>query len=186
MPKAIRHAAAARPSAAAPRRRSSTWHMLGLVGLLATLLIVSLPTAMVLVVGLLPTAVAITVDRTSGRYAAWCVGATNVAGTYPFLLEIWTRAHTVAAAQAIVGNVFALLAIYGAAGFGWFLFSAIPPVTAALQRIRSKSVIAELRNVQQRLVDEWGADIRLRGGADGQPPSRAADGFRPAAATPPV
>jgi hypothetical protein len=126
---------------------------------LGALLFFALPTMLMLAFALPPTLVAAIVDRTPQKHAAFCVGSMNLTGTFPFLLELWTGPNTLADATATLTDVFSLLAIYGAAGFGWMLYGAIPPVVGAFLVAISQRRIGGLRAQQQKLIEEWGPEV---------------------------
>lgn len=157
-----------RPQPPRKRRGGGRWGML-LVLLLAVPL--ALPTAMVVAVGMLPTAVAAIADRSATRSAALCVGGLNFAGTMPYLLAMWFGEHSIAAAMRTLGDVFVLLVMYGSAGMGWLLYLATPPVMATVLQVMAQQKIVSLRNRQRRLVDEWGEDVRGQPTRSKQEPS---------------
>jgi hypothetical protein len=126
------------------------------------LLVMSLPTAIVMAVALLPAGAAFMIDRSVGRHAAWCVGATNVAGLYPFLLELWNQGHTIPGAVALLSNVLVMLAIYVAAAVGWLIFLGVPQLTMTIVQARREKQIAELRAHQEQLTEQWGHDLALQ------------------------
>ena len=113
---------------------------------------------MILSIGMLPTLVAFFCDRTEHKYAVYCVGGLNFCGTLPFLLKLVSN-HSLSAAMNIMGNVFSLGIIYGAAGLGWLLFLSIPPVISTFLIIMSDSRVKSLKTIQQRIIDEWGSSV---------------------------
>ncbi len=117
---------------------------------------IGLPTVMILVVGMLPTIVALIVDRTPQKYAPFCVGGMNFSGVFPSLLTLWTTTHSFSRSLDILADPYALLVMYGAAGFGWMLYMAIPPVISTFVTVIAQRRSAQLRAIQKRLLDEWG------------------------------
>ncbi len=75
------------------------------------------PTMIVLMFALLPSGVAFVMERGKGVYGGVCVGAMNLAGASPYLVDLWFEDHTVEAAFAVLTDVFAILIIYGCAAF---------------------------------------------------------------------
>ena len=75
-----------------------------IIGLLFGLL----PTALVLVIGGLPTLVAVVVDGHRRHHLARCVGFLNFAGVAPYLAKIWMN-HTVLAAMRMLTDPFVWL-----------------------------------------------------------------------------
>ena len=117
------------------------------------------PTLILLFFGMLPTVVAFIIDRTPQRYSSYCVGGINFCGVFPFILELWAGDHTATAAVTILTDVFRLLLMYGAAGLGWMIYMAIPPVVSAFLRVNDQHKVAQLRKTQQDLIEEWGDDV---------------------------
>ena len=144
--------------AASPGKRVSltpVWIALTLVGVL----ILSLPTVILVFFGMLPTFVALIVDRTRQKYAVFCVGGMNFSGVFPYLLDLWAGEHTIGSAMEVLTDVFSLLLMYGAAGFGWMIFIAIPPVVGAFLTVMAQRRVSQLRRDQKELIEEWGEDV---------------------------
>ncbi len=118
-----------------------------------------LPTVIFLLFALLPTVAAYVVDRSPEKYECICVGGLNFAGASPFLLTLWAGRHTVDAAAALLTDVFNLVAIYGAAGLGWMLFIALPPVVGVFMQMSAQRRIATLKTTQTRLAQVWGPEV---------------------------
>ncbi len=55
--------------------------------------VVALPTVLVLAAGMVPSMVALVVDRAPNRTAGITVGSLNLCGVMPFLLELWSQPH---------------------------------------------------------------------------------------------
>ena len=121
-------------------------------------IILSPSSLMILSLGMLPTFVSFFCDRTEHKYAVYCVGGLNFCGTLPFLLKL-TSDHSFSAAMNIMGNVFSLAIIFGAAGLGWLLFLSVPPVISTFLIIMSDTRVKSLKSVQQRIIDEWGGSV---------------------------
>jgi hypothetical protein len=117
MAKAPQHA----PSAKMNKSRVFLYLMLAIpIGLMI------IPTMIVLMFSLLPSAVAFVMERGKGIYGGVCVGAMNLAGASPYLVDLWFDGHTIEAAFGILTNVFAILVIYGCAAFGWAIYATTP------------------------------------------------------------
>lgn len=148
-------AATAPPAPAGQSLRRGIWFVIGLM----TLAIISLPTVLLIFFGLMPSIVAMVIDRTDGRYATFCVLGMNLSGLFPFLTDIWFQVHTTDMAIRIMTNVFNLLIIYGSAGFGWMLYMALPPVITTFLSSMSQRRVAVLREKQAQIIEEWGESV---------------------------
>ncbi len=150
-------------AAVAPARRSggmSAGNKLAMLIAAVVALPLSLPTLTLLFFALLPTMAAALVDRGPHRYAWLCVGGLNFAGVSPYLLELWFGEHTLDNALTQLGDVLALLVIYGAAAFGWLLYMAIPPLVGGFLQIAAQRRVAVLRSQQKKLVELWGPEVK--------------------------
>jgi hypothetical protein len=118
-----------------------------------------IPTVIVLAVALVPTGVAFIVERGKGYYAGLTVGAMNIAGTAPYLADLWFKGHNVDAAVGIITNVFAWMMFYGAALFGWAIYSTTPSLVSTFMTMTAGRRITTLREQQKELVQKWGPDV---------------------------
>lgn len=143
------------PAASGKGLRWGIWLVIGLM----TLAIISLPTLLLIFFGLMPSIVALVIDRTERRYATFCVLGMNFSGLFPFLTDVWFQVHTTDMAIRIMTDVFNLLIIYGAAGFGWLLYMALPPVITTFISAMSQRRVAVLREKQAQIIEEWGESV---------------------------
>ena len=131
--------------------------------LLLSIILLKFPESIVLLlVGLLPTMVAFIIDKSSGKYATLCVGAMNITGIFPSIYKLWTGQNNFTQAIQIISNIFDLVIMYGAAGFGWILYIIIPSAVSALLNIIAERRISRLRSQQRDLITEWGKDVSVR------------------------
>ena len=143
------------------------WNLILGIGLVLMLLTAfSLPSLIVFSVGLLPTGVALIIDRSDQRTGTFCVGGMNLCGVFPYVMKLWTGNHTLTAAMEIISDVLSLLIMYGAAGFGWMIFLTIPPVIATFLSIIAQTRVKVLRATQQEIVVTWGPEVANTEGAD--------------------
>lgn len=137
----------------------------GAVLLFATGLFLFLPTVLLLTVVMLPTAVALVVDRSSSRSGWLCVGGLNFAAAAPFLFDLWFDDHSLEHATAIISDVFVIMMVYGAAALGWLLYMTTPQIIGTFMQMTSTRRIANLKAQQKRLVEEWGSEVTRDEGA---------------------
>ncbi|HZB90450.1 MAG TPA: hypothetical protein VE397_03345 [Stellaceae bacterium] len=145
------------------RRQSSgsipvTLTVMVIVGLALT----ALPLCILVVAGLLPTAVAVVVDRHRRRYLARTVGAMNLAGVLPGALQIWTAGISFSSLQQTIDSPYNWLVMYGAAAVGWVLYFCVPPVVAMVIEVRVDESKRRLEARAKALVDEWGEEVTGR------------------------
>lgn len=136
-------------------RSNLTWMLV--VG--TFLLVIAAPTMIVLFFGMLPTLVAYIIDRSSQKSATFCVGAINLIGVFPYIIDLWIDLNTIDAALNDFTDLFAMLVMYSAAAFGWLLFMTMPAVVASFVTVLQQRKVAQLRGEQKELIDEWGAEV---------------------------
>ncbi len=117
------------------------------------------PTIIVLAVALIPTGVAFIMERGKGYYGGITVGVMNLAGAAPYLADLWFGGHTMEGAVDIITNVFAWMVFYGAALFGWAIYSTTPSVVSTFMAMTAGHRITALRGQQRELVQKWGPDV---------------------------
>lgn len=132
-----------------------------LILLLFPLSFVLLPTMLFLSFSMLPTWVSMLFgrNRRQYRYCWLCVGGLNLAGSAHYIFQMWFGEHTIEAASRLLTGVVPLVAAFGAAAFGWLIFLSIPPIVATYMHVLSQHRITHLKDVQNRLVEEWGNSI---------------------------
>jgi len=129
------------------------------VGLLLALCVLFLPTAIILILGMLPTVVAGMTDRDPNRYAALTVGPMNLCGVLPHILELWQGGHSLEVALNQISSPFVWGFMLGAAGVGWFIYYAVPPMVAGVIQLRAEGRLNAVTKDQKKLVEEWGPEV---------------------------
>ncbi len=142
-----------------PQAKSGAFSRILLLSLALAFGLMFLPTVIFLAFAMLPTLAAYLVDRNPDKYEWICVGGLNFAGCVPFLIRLWTVRHTLDAASDMLTDVFTLMAVYGAAGVGWLLFMALPPMVGVFMQMKAQRRIANLKATQQRLIQTWGPEV---------------------------
>ncbi|MBL4692784.1 MAG: hypothetical protein JKY92_05590 [Magnetovibrio sp.] len=137
------------------KNNALTWVLL--VG--TFLVVLAGPTMIVLFFGLLPSFVAIIVDHSKGKSAAFCVGSINFIGVFPYVVKLWGTDNTFNDAFAITTDLLSMLVMYASAAFGWLFFMFLPPLIASVVVIMQQRKVAQLRGEQKDLIEEWGADV---------------------------
>ncbi len=117
------------------------------------------PTALMFVVGLIPTVVAAIIDRDPEKSAPLTVGPLNVCGVLPFTMEMWRHGHTLPVAMHLLTDPFTWLVMYGAAAMGWIFYYMIPPMVTNFEVLRWQSRIESLRDKKVALIEEWGPEV---------------------------
>ena len=135
--------------------RALSWGLL----IAATFMMISLPSMILLLFGMVPTIFAWIVDKTEKKYAMFSVLGMNFSGLLPFLIDVWFKDHSTQAAINILSNILDLSIIYGAAFFGWFLYKSLPPLIFTFLKVISERRITVLKTNQKKILEEWGEEI---------------------------
>jgi len=121
--------------------------------------VVFLPTTILLAVGMMPTFAAALVDRTKRKTKAITVGAMNLAGCMPFMLELWTEGHNFEKAFSIFTDAKAIVVMYAAAAVGYLIDWAMTGIIAGFLLQRGKSRLKAIEKRQKELVERWGDEV---------------------------
>ncbi len=136
---------------------------LAFMGLLVVA-IVFLPSTVLIGTCLIPSFVAVIIDRQPQKTLWLTVGAMNLAGTIPAWMNLWQAGHQMDQALAMVSNPQTLVMAYGGAGIGWVLHYNITPIVAGGLARRSAKRLKDIEKRQKELVRKWGQDVtRLMG-----------------------
>lgn len=119
----------------------------------------TLPTVLILGIGMLPTVAAMISDRRKEKYATLCVGCMNFTGVLPFMIRLWTEDHSYEHAFKVIGDPFTWLVMYGAAALGWAIYFVAPGIVGMFIGMRTEQRIERLRRRQRDLVEEWGPGV---------------------------
>jgi len=122
--------------------------------------IVSLPSVVLLAVGMIPTLVAYIIDEDEEKLAPVTVGALNFAGVLPLLFELWQGGSSMQQLKSLGASPAHWLLMYGAAAFGWAIYFAVPPVVGSTLIAKRQAKVETLRAAQMKLIGAWGEDVR--------------------------
>ena len=120
---------------------------------------VLLPTCLVLLVGMLPTAVAYMIDRGRDKCLTITVGLLNFCGNLPGVIDLWSNAQAYDAAVAVATDPMSLLMAYAAAALGWMISFALPPVVGTFYGVVTHHRIHAIQRRQVVLVESWGEEV---------------------------
>jgi len=133
--------------------------ILGMVVVIPVVFFTMLPTALLLIAGLVPTFVVLIADNDRQKSSAIAIGSLNCAGVTPFVIDLWTRGQTMENTFRILGDSSTWLVMLGTAALGQLIVFALPPLltafTVAKYEVRLKTLKANLEN----LKTAWGPDV---------------------------
>lgn len=129
--------------------------------MLLTLVLIAMffPYALVIMIGMAPTAVIFITDPYRDPMAPLTVGSMNICGVVPVLFALWrTDAHMRDAIDQI-GQPFNLLMMFGAAAVGWMIWTLVPRIYATVATANAHKRLNVLKKARGIIIEEWGADI---------------------------
>lgn len=143
---------------------SSNWYI-GLMTMLAMAMsVISIYSIIIVLFGMLPGLIAMIIDQESKRFISKIVLSFNFTGLTLYLSKIISaheNANTIAVEFII--NPKTWLTIYSSAAIGWLIYWAFPYFAITLNNLKIQFKIQQLNLELEKLVQEWGDDIRLKG-----------------------
>ena len=110
-----------------------------------------------MIIALMPTLGAILTDKDPEKHAAIAVGAMTLGAMIPLVLGQFTAKPS--SGYSVLRDPFAWLTVYGAAGIGWGIHSAVPAITVFLSDMRAEWRRKDLLKLQDELAEEWGQEV---------------------------
>lgn len=140
----------------------SILHKLGIVFSVLAGIVVLKQVFLLLVIGMLPTVGSYFTDREKGRPLFKTVFSFNFAGVFYFVVSlISTTPIDTMAVKTSLQDMSTYLTIYSSAALAYLVFYSAPYVTFAMLSIFTHGNLMRLRGTQQRLLANWGPDLRL-------------------------
>jgi hypothetical protein len=118
-----------------------------------------MPTLTLILIGLIPTFIALFTDNDRHKSATTAIGAMNCAGLTPFIIDLWTRGQTMENVFRIMREPSNWLVILGAAGIGQLIIFVIPHAMTSLTLAHSEGRLKILKNNLEQLKSTWGPDV---------------------------
>lgn len=126
-------------------------------GIFAGLLL--LPTTIFLCVAMLPTIVAVFADRKRDGVKPLTVGAMNMAGSIPFLINLWVNGHTMTNAIDLVLDPLTIVIVYSAAAIGYLIDWAMTGIIVSLMFEKGRGRLKVIEKRKEALVERWGREV---------------------------
>ena len=142
-----------------PQKKGSKLKLAGIIILSLIAIILLKMTFILLVVGMLPTAVVYFVDNSKTRSLFHTVMACNLAGVLPFVGELWASGNQTSMVGMMLSDMQRLLIMYSAAALGWGLMYVCPIAARFMISGINTHNIQKLKHRQKRLEEEWGEEV---------------------------
>lgn len=129
--------------------------------LFVALAIFFLPTTILLLIGLMPTIAAAVVDNSKGKSLTLSVGILNLAGCFPFVVDLWqsTNPKDIQEAIKIAIDVRTIIVIYLAAALGYVIDYLTTSIVSNLMLQKASSRIKKIAKIQNEMIDRWGLKV---------------------------
>jgi len=141
------------------KKQNLTWRgqVMSICSLLAA--IVFMPSTIIIFFGMIPTIIAVLFGKLSKQTRALTIGSINLAGCTPFLLRLWDTGHSVDNAIDIMTNPLSIVVMWGAAGMGYMIDSALSGIVGTLVADRAKVRIGNIKEYHRQIVEQWGEEV---------------------------
>lgn len=141
------------------KRKNVGWKAQILLILLILLCVLFSSVAVLMIVGMIPTVVALIVDRTEGRMRAVTVGAINFAGCAPFMIEVFKRGNNLELAINYIVQPRTIVVMYFAAAIGYVLDWALTGIVSSIMVQKHKRRLVAINEEKQQLIERWGEEV---------------------------
>lgn len=145
---------------ATPKPKKGKFGFIILTVFTAILSAVFFPTALVLAVGMLPTLGANIGARGGVRAKTLTVGAMNLAGCVPFLLDLWSSDSSIPHAISLIRSPRTIVVIWSAASIGYLINWAMAGIVNTIMVQRANMQLKDLKKQQLQLVERWGPEVK--------------------------
>ncbi len=104
---------------------------------------------------MLPTIMAIFIDKGKHRCASATICAFNLAGTLPYLVKLWESDMVNSVAKFMIADVSTWMIVYGASGVGMLLYLSLPLLVVKLYEVKIQMQLNKLQEQYNTLSNEW-------------------------------
>lgn len=121
--------------------------------------LVFLQSTIIIAVGMLPTIVAALADKTGKGTLAITVGAMNLAGCSPFLIELWLSGHELDMGVKMISNPITIVVMYSAAAIGYVINWSL---SGMVETVMVKKLHRRTKDIEERkaaLKGIWGDEV---------------------------
>jgi hypothetical protein len=141
--------------------RRKKWLPIGLVFAVPAIVLLKMG-FFFLLIGMLPTLLAVALARESRPYIVSTVAAFNFAGVFPDMLSVALQGGQPRAVLDKLSDITVWGSMYGAALLGWAIVWLSPGIAMVILEGLYKGRMRHMENMQKKLEDEWGKQIAGR------------------------
>ena len=133
--------------------------------LVATALLMALTlreASIFMLLGMLPSVVAYIVDKGPRRHIFATVAMMNLAGVFPYLLDIGLQPRVGTATVQALNDPMVWFFMYSAAAMGWVLVWLMPVLCGFGLHIAREGKVMKLEAECKKLLQEWGPEVQRK------------------------
>lgn len=148
---------------AKPRAKSAGIGVMKLIliwVILAPVLLLGYPSLLLIVMGMLPTFISWIVEREPGLPRTLSIGAFNICGVIPYLMELWEHHQAFSYTLKIFLDANSWLTMFGTSFLGYTIYWGVPKIVLGAMRISARSRVKVLLTTQETLLQEWGPQLK--------------------------
>ena len=124
--------------------------------------LISIYSVILVMFGMLPGLIAMIIDQEAKRYISKIVLTFNATGVAPFMAKVLSSKGDGNVAIDLIIDPRTWLMIYLAASVGWIVYWVFPQVGTVFYNMKAQITIQKLNFELDRLVEEWGEEIRSK------------------------
>ena len=117
----------------------------------------ALPTVIILLIGLMPTITAILTDSKNINKIT-VIGCFNMAGVFVCLVNLLNQ-YSANQEITILGNVFNIIIMLGAAALGMIIYFELPGLFVMISKSSAHRRLHNIENKLEKITSEWGQEI---------------------------
>lgn len=121
-----------------------------------------MPTTIMVCIGMLPTFVAFLTQKKDTRIRALTIGAMNMAGCSPYLLQLWVEGHSFDNSFSIILDPRTIIIMYMCAAIGYVIDWAVTEFVSSLLYERGLKRKDEMKEHQEAMIERWGEKVTGR------------------------
>ncbi len=111
------------------------------------------------IAAMLPTILAIFIDKNSHKCLSATLCTFNLIGVLPYLMKMWNSSSIDYVSKQILADVNTWMVIYGAAFIGQLLYISIPLLILRIYTTKVHMQVMKYRKEQQELCTKWNVDM---------------------------
>ncbi len=115
--------------------------------------------SIILAIGMLPTVVATIVDRSEGKIRALTIGAMNLAGCAPFVVDVLKGGNNIETAINFIVQPETIIVMYFAAGIGYVIDWSMTGIVSSMIVQKGKKRLKDIEKNKKELIDRWGIEV---------------------------